>query len=148
MKKTSELIRIAQRLAQDTPQFHSIKGPGVGDHATAKFMETLRRLASEALGEDCSEKCICGDTKFAVDFWFPDEMTVVEFALTLRNSSSEFHKDIFKVLLAVDSGKTIQKLVFVSKPGAIKRNNEPGPRAIMDWLKRKQGIEVQIIELQ
>ena len=75
-------------------------------------------------------------------------MPVVEFALTLRNSSSEFHKDIFKVLLAVDSGEKVNKLVFISKPGAIKRHSEPASKAITDWLKRKYEIEITIIELK
>ena len=148
MNKASELIKIAQDLASDTPEFHSIKGPGKGDHATKDFMRTMREIAHNAFGQDYAEKKISGDTNFAVDFWFPDEMTIVEFALTLRNSSSEFHKDIFKALLAVDSGKEVQKLVFISKPGAIKRHNEPASKAIRDWLNKKYGIKTTIIELE
>jgi hypothetical protein len=148
MNKTSELIKIAQDVASDTSEFHDIKGPGKGDHATKDFMRTMREIALNAFGQDYSEKKISGNTNFAVDFWFPDEMTIVEFALTLRNAQSEFHKDILKALLAVDSGKKVQRLVFISKPGAIKRHNEPASRAIMDWLNNKYEIETTIVELK
>jgi hypothetical protein len=148
MNKTFELIKIAQNLASNTPAFHSIKGPGIGDHATKAFMLAIQKLAHDAFGYDYSEKKISRPTNFAVDFYFPDEMTVVEFALTLRNSSSEFHKDIFKVLLAVDSGEEVNKLVFISKPGAIKRHSEPASKAITNWLKKKYEIEIKIIELK
>lgn len=147
MDKTSELIKIARDIAADTPEFHIIKGPGRGDHATRDFMAILREIAENAFGQDHSEKRISGDTKFSVDFWFPDEMTVVEFALTLRNAASEFHKDIFKVLLAIDSGVDVKRLVFISKPGAIKRHNEPASKAITDWLNKHYNVEMDIIEL-
>lgn len=148
MNKTSELIKIAQNLASNTPEFHSIKGPGIGDHATRAFMLEMKKLAYDAFGHDYSEKRISRPTNFAVDFWFPEEMTVVEFALTLRNASSEFHKDIFKVLLAVDSGEKVDKLVFISKPGAVRRHNEPASKAITNWLKKKYEIQTEIIELK
>jgi hypothetical protein len=148
MDKTSKLIKMAQSLASATPEFHNIKGPGTGDHATKAFMLKVRKLAHDAFGEDYSEKRISDDTNFAVDFWFPDEATIVEFALALRNSSSEFHKDILKVLLAVDSGKKVHRLVFISKPGAIKRHNEPASKAITNWLANKYEIETTTIELK
>jgi hypothetical protein len=148
MNKTSELIKIAQNLVSDTHEFHSIKGPGKGDHATKDFMRTMREIAHNAFGKDYSEAKISGDTNFAVDFWFPDEMTIVEFALTLRNSSSEFHKDIFKALLATDNKVEIERLVFVTKPGGRKRHREPASQAVMGWLKKKYNITVTIEELE
>jgi hypothetical protein len=147
MDKTSELLKIARDIATDTPEFHTIKGPGKGDHATKDFMLTLREIANTAFGKDYSEKKISGDTKFTVDFWFPEEMTVVEFALTLRNAASEFHKDIFKVLLAVDSGINVKRLIFISKPGAAKRHKEPASKAITNWLSKHYDIKLDIIEL-
>jgi len=148
MDKTAEIIRIAQHLASNTPEFHSIKGAGKGDHATAAYMLKLRKLAHDTFGYDYSEKKIAGTTNFAVDFWFPEEKTIVEIALTLRNSASEFHKDIFKALLAVDSGADVRQLVFISKPGAIRRHSEPASMAITNWLREKHGIETTIFELK
>jgi len=148
LTKTAQLIKMAQNLASNTPEFHSIKGPGKGDHATKAFMLTIRKLAHDAFGEDYAEKNISGDTKFAVDFWIPEEMTIIEFALTLRNASSEFHKDILKALLAHDSGNNVQKLIFISKPGAIKRHSEPASKAVLHWLKKNYRIETEIIELK
>ena len=147
MDKTSELIKIARDIAADTPEFHAIKGPGKGDHATMVFMRTMQEIALNAFGQDHAEKRISGSTNFTVDFWFPEEMTVVEFALTLRNAASEFHKDIFKVLLAIDSGVRVKRLVFISKPGAVKRHNEPASKAITNWLDKHYSIKLDIIEL-
>jgi hypothetical protein len=141
MDKTSELIEIARKLAQGMPEFYGIKSP--------EFLKVLKPRASEAFGEDCWEKCISGNTKFAVDFWFPDEMTVVEFAFDIGGASgSEFYRDIFKVLLAIDCGRKVENLVFVSKPGAIRRHSEPASKAITEWLERNYGVKITIIELK
>ncbi len=43
MNKPSELIKIAQDLVDKTSEFHKIKGPGKGDHATGQFMKALQR---------------------------------------------------------------------------------------------------------
>lgn len=147
--KASELVRIAQELADITPEFHAIKGPGLGDQATGKFIKALRARALEIFGQGCSEQRISGETKFTVDFWFPDEKTVVEFAFDIRNASgSEFYKDIFKVLLAIDGGRNIENLLFVSKPGAIRRHSEPASKAITEWLERNYGVKITIVELK
>ena len=45
--KWASLIRLAQSLASDQEDFFLIKGPGVGDRATAAFMSKLRQMAAE-----------------------------------------------------------------------------------------------------
>ena len=148
MNKTNTLIALAQKLADATPEFHRIKGAGTGDRATNTFMKELRALARDCFGEDHSEHRVVDGAKFAVDYWFPDEGTIVEIALSLRNSQSEFHKDLFKALLAVDSGRKVKHIVFVSKPGAIKRHDEPASKAIRNWMKKYYGVETKIVELK
>jgi len=147
MNKARELVRIARDIASETQDFHRVKGPGHGDRASCVFMNELRRRAIKQFGTDYSEKQISGDIKSAVDFFIPEEKTVIEIALTLKNPLSEFHKDIFKALLAIDNGKDIQQLVFVCKPGGRKRHQEPASQAIMRWLKDKYRIEVTIEEI-
>jgi hypothetical protein len=46
----------------------------------------------KSLGEDFSERKICGDTAQAVNFYFPSEATFVEVAFGLRNPQTEFEK--------------------------------------------------------
>jgi hypothetical protein len=85
MGKVEVLVKLAQRLASETPGFFDLKGPGVGDRATGAFMAELRERLRAAVGDDSSEKRICGENNLAVDFFFPDEQAVVEVAFSLRN---------------------------------------------------------------
>lgn len=111
-------------------------------------MRKLQCRAEKVFKEDLSEKRICGDTKFAVDFYFPEESTIIEVALSLKNSNTEFEKDILKALMAQDTGQTVTELLFLSKPGAIKRHKQPGSRDIVDWVKRTHDIQIEIKELR
>lgn len=147
MTKVQQIVKIAQQIADEMPNFHEVKGPGKGDKANHDFMAKLRERVGNQLGIDYSEKQISGEIKSAVDFFLRDEKTIVEIALTLKVPLSEFHKDIFKALLAKDKGEDIEKLVFISKPGAKKRHNEPASQAIMKWLNDNYSIEVEIFEL-
>ncbi len=142
------LHQVAQRIAVEHPAFFDAKGPGKGDRCTEDYMNKVRHAAQREFGADFAEASICGDGVAAkVDFYFPDEGSVVEIALTLKNPSNEYEKDFFKVLLAKEAGARINRLVFISKPGAIKRRSEPLPRAISDWAKRHHDIDTVILEL-
>ena len=147
MLYSEKLITLAQKIADGSPGFFDIKGPGKGDKATHAFMKDLQSQAKQLFGEDFSEKGICGNNKFAVDFFFPVEATIVEIALTLRNSNSEFTKDILKAMLSQHAGNTIKKLIFVAKPGATKRHEEPASKSIISLVESKFGISVIIREL-
>ena len=139
---------MANEIAGMTPDFHGIKGPGAGDNANHVFMATLRSRARDTFGKDYAEKQISGDIKSAVDFYIPEEKTIIEIALALRVPLSEFQKDIFKALLARDNGVEVEHLVFVAKPGARKRHQEPASQAIIHWLKKHYSINVAIEELK
>ena len=148
MVLSEKLVELAQKIADDSPGFFEIKGlPGNGDKATNAFMKELQSQAKQLFGEDFSEKGICGDNKFAVDFFFPEEATIIEIALTLRNAISVFSKDILKAILSQKAGNTIKKLIFISKPGAIKRHEEPASKSIISLVKKEFGISVIIREL-
>ena len=47
--------------------------------------------------------------RFRFDFFFPDEAVAVEFAFGLHNPNSEFERDIFKCLLAIDDGCPVEE---------------------------------------
>jgi len=148
MDRPNELFELAQKIADERPTFFDKKGPGIGDRDTSKFMEELKKRTKDKFGCNLAEKLICRDNKSTVDFYFREKETIVEVALSLHNSLSEFEKDIIKAILAVQvGGHPVKKLLFVSKPEAEKRHEAPLSRSIISWVKKDYGIEVEIKEL-
>ena len=147
MSKVEQLVQVAQEIADENAGFFEIAGPGAGDRRTNAFMQELRRRANNLFGQDFSEQKICGDNNLAVDFFIPEESAVVEVALSLRNSNTEFERDILKALMAQEAGYPMAQLVFLSKPGAVKRHAQPSSRAIVAWAERNHGIHVEVREL-
>ena len=148
MDRPSRLLELAQTIAIERPTFFETKGPSVGDKDTAVFMRELRRRAHREFGSDFSEKKICGENNLCVDFYFPEESTIVEVALSLKNPISEFERDILKAIMAQESGQRVNALLFVSKPGGVKRCAQPGARAIVAWAQRAHGLAVEIQEIK
>ena len=144
--KGDQLYLLAQAIAVRTPGFFDIKGAGDGDRATAVFISQLRKLAQGRFGTDHSEAKACKSAGFAFDFYFRDEETVVEIALGLRNPNSEFERDIFKCLLALDDGCIVKRLLFIAKPGALAQYSSPGRKAIVDYALRRLGLEIEVLE--
>ena len=129
--KTLGLLTLARELAIADPKFHSVLGPGEGDRRTQKFMRELRKRASSAFGEDYAERKVCGETSLAVDFYFPEEATIVEVALGLPNPGSEFEKDVLKAVMAQELGNSVRRLVFISRPGGARKCQQPGRAAVI-----------------
>jgi hypothetical protein len=148
MGRPDELFELAQKIADEKPTFFDKKGPGIGNRDTNSYTEELKKRAKDKFGYDLAEQPICGDNKSTVDFYFREEETIVEVALSLWNSLSEFEKDIIKAILALKvGGHPVKKLLFVSKRGAEKRRENPLSRSIISWVKKDYGIDVEIKEL-
>ena len=145
--KPSKLLSMARDIASASPDFQKVRGPGAGDHATQGFMRRLRDRAREAFGEDYSERKLCGETSLAVDFYFPDEGTIVEIALGLPNPASEFEKDILKAIMAQDFGHRVRRLFFISRAGAVKKCSQPGRSTVKQWASAKHQLVVEVHEL-
>jgi hypothetical protein len=146
--RPERLCVLAQRIAERTPDFFERKGPGKGDHATVAFVRSLREAAQGLFGSDFSEKTSCSSAGFRFDFYFPEEEVVVEFAFGLHNPISEFERDIFKCLLAIDDGCPVKKLMLIGKPGAIALLSAPAPKAIVAFAQMRFELAVEIFELQ
>lgn len=146
--KPERLCLLAQRIAESTPDFFETKGPGKGDHATAKFVRSLQEAARGMFGNDFSEKLACTSAGFRFDFFFPEEAVAVELAFGLQNPNSEFERDIFKCLLAIDESCLVKKLMLIGKPGAIGRLSAPAPKAIISFVKKRFDLQVEVLELQ
>jgi len=145
--RSAVILQLARELASESEDFFKVKGPGAGDKANHRFMAELRARAKRDLRTDYSEKKICGEIGSAVDFYVKEERTIVEIALGLSAPQSEFHKDLFKALLAKENGNDVTRLLFIAKPGAIKRHREPASVAIIQWLKKYYNISINIQEL-
>ena len=142
------LFNLAKRLASKQEDFHAVRGPGAGDKATGIFMRELILRARKLFdGEDYSEKRICGSNSFAVDFYFPEERTIVEVALGLPNPASEFEKDVLKAIMAKESGHQVARLLFISRPGASRKCSQPGRTAIKEWALKNHDLRVEIRDL-
>ena len=103
-------------------------------------MKELRHLAQLQFGADLSEKKCIAATKMAFDFYLEAEAAAVEIALSLDKPISEYERDIFKCLLAKQGGLAVKKLVFIAKPGALKRLAAPAPRAIAEYVTRQHQL--------
>jgi hypothetical protein len=146
MSKAEQLATLALKLASDWPQFFEILGPGVGDRATSAYMNELNSQAFRHFEEDFSQKCISGNNGLSVDFYFPDEATVIEIAMGLRNPNSEFERDILKAIMAQEAHNPVTRLLFLTKPGGIAKANSPSARAIIAWAQQKHGLTVEVRE--
>lgn len=145
--KALTLFVLAQRIADQTPGYFIAQGPGRGNLRSNAFMEQLKSIAKQTFGRDYSEAKLCGDNKLAMDFYFPDEETVVEIAGLLTGPNSEYEKDIFKCLLAKDNGCKIRHLIFIAKPGAARILSAPGRTAIAQFVLKTFGLEISVEEL-
>ncbi len=146
-QKPERLFLLAQRIAEQTSAFFEVKEPGQGDRATNEFMVSLRKVARATFGQDYGEKTIREGLGYALDFYFPDERTAIEVALSLHQPMTEYERDIFKCLLGQESGVPIDRLLFITKPGANSRQSAPGPKAIAEFVRQKFGLNVEIQEL-
>jgi len=146
MNRTEMLLAKARELAAKNSSFQAVLGPGDGDRATADFLRKLQSIFSSDQIV-CHEQKICGDTGFAVDFYFSEDETIVEVALGLPNPQSEFEKDILKAIIAKELGSPVRRLVFISRAGGEKKCSQPGRRAVIAWARAKHDLLIEIFDL-
>jgi hypothetical protein len=148
MSNAERLITIAGQLANEIVGFFEIAGPGKGDTRTQAFMKNLGLRAENEFGRNFAEREICGQTALRPDFYFSEEGSIVEIALSLRNPNSEFERHILKAIIAKEAGHHVNKLLLLCKPGGEARHRQPSSMAFIDWLHRQHKIEMIIRDLQ
>ncbi len=145
-----QIFELAQKTASLIPSFQERVGPGLekGNGVTNAYLKALDQVVTDNFRDEVllQERAAPG-IKYTFDYYIPSEQTVVEIALSLRNIVTEFEKDIFKAILAKDSGKPVRKLLLIGKQGSVCRQNGTGPTAIKCWVFRNCGIEVEVREL-
>jgi hypothetical protein len=147
MNKTQDLYNEAQKISNEIPNFFNAMGAGKGNLITNDFMGRLRTKMFKLLSYDYSEKRICTENALTVDYYFPDERTIVEVALGLKKPNSEYEKDILKTLIARENNIEVDKLVFIAKPDAIKKCNQPARKRIRKWLEDNHQIIIEVLEI-
>lgn len=151
MPVTHYLIRAAREEARKVEGFDERLGPGrtAGNGVTKANLASLhQRILKGKWRTDIEiEKKVRTDLQYRYDFYIPREQTVVEVALSLRNVVTEFEKDLFKVALGKEAGLKIKRLIFLAKPGAEKRQSEPGPMAIREPFEKKHRVQIEVHEL-
>lgn len=147
MNKSDKLFDIANEVAAEIHGFFLINGPGKGNKLTNSYIHEVGRRARELFGEDFSEKKLCGENSLKVDFYFPDEATIVEIALGLSKPNTEYEKDILKAIMAKNLGNKVNRLLFFCKPGGEKKCRQPGRSAVKHWLNNNVGIELEVRDL-
>jgi len=140
------LLAAARELAVKNPSFQAVLGPGAGDRATARYLRELQSIVSPG-PDPCHEQRICGPTGFAVDFYLPEEQMIVEVALGLPNSQSEFEKDILKAIIAKELGSDVRRLMFISRAGAEKKCSQPGRKAVIAWARKNHDLSIEVHDL-
>ena len=148
MSNADRLVAVAEQLANEILGFFEVAGPGKGDTRTQAFMKELDVRAEKELGQNFAEREICAQTGLRPDFYFPEEGSIVEVALSLRNPNSEFERDLLKAIIAKEAGNRVQRLLLLCKPGGEARHRQPSSVAFIDWLLRVYRIEVVIRDLQ
>ncbi len=140
MTKTRTILRLAQEVADSLPDMFRKKGPGERNKFTNRYMAALNQKVTEALGKQYVEQPISGNTRQCVDFFVPDEKTIVEVELSLYNVHTNLDRDIFKALLEIDSGHQIHTLLLVGKEPAKQRHTQPASMALIKWVRTHHAL--------
>jgi hypothetical protein len=150
---TNAVLDLAQKLSEKYQDHFVIKGPGIGDRETNRFINGLRVEVHAKFDDEDKKQAVYSEFRLfntmnsiRVDYWFPDEGTILEIAFGLRNPLSEFERDVLKAVTARDAGLPVSKLVLLSKPGALKRLGAPWYQHVIRWAKKK-GVSMYIFEL-
>jgi hypothetical protein len=145
-----QIFTLAQQIADRIPGFQDRKGPGkkAGNGVTNRFIRALDTAVSDNWPAIVrQQEPVAPGVRYTFDYFIPSEDTAVEIALSLRNIVTEFEKDIFKAILAKESGKRVERLVLIGKAGSIKRQNGTGPNAIKAWVQQRCVIQIDVMEI-
>jgi hypothetical protein len=146
MTKAEQILNLVQSIAHEYDLFQS-RGPGAGNKHINEALAELNRRVAKTLGWDCIQQSLTANNKQSVDFWLEDEKTIIEVEFSLTNPYPCLEKDLFKTFLALDAGKSVERLVLIGDPGCRQRLLAPAPRSVINWAKKHHGIDVLVWEL-
>jgi hypothetical protein len=150
MPIADDLLKVIHQAAADIPTFNDRLGPGVnaGNGANRNFLQTVNTAVTERWPDRVEiDRTAISGAKLNFNFYIPSEKTAIEIALSIRNPVSEYEKDIFKGLMARDSGLPLERLILIGKSGSVKLRNSPGSKAIRDWAWKTHNLKVEVHEI-
>lgn len=145
-----DLLHIIHNTASEIPTFDQRLGPGAdkGNGATKFFVKKVNEIAAERWPNQVQQNFrAVPNTRMDFDLYVPSECTAIEIALSLRNSVSEYEKDIFKALLAQSAGLPLKRLILIGKNDSVRIRNMPASVAIRNWAWEKHSLKIEVHEI-
>jgi hypothetical protein len=146
-QRASRIVAIIQEVAAEFDVFRS-RGQGAGNVHTNSALAEINSRVERELGAEVLQCVLCPGNRQSVDFFLRDEATVIELEFSLSNPYPCLEKDLFKVLLAKEAGVEVKELVLVGDPGSIRRLSAPAPKAVIDFVRKRHGLTVSVVELK
>jgi hypothetical protein len=146
MKRTARIVEMANQVARAYPTLLLRRTPGRRP-VVDQYMRAFGKQVDAEVGAGMAEQRISGSNEFRVDFYVEEDAAVIEIEFNLPGSHSNFERDIFKILLARDTGRVVKTLVLVGPPGSRERLSEAGPKDIITWVKKHHRLDVQVLDL-
>jgi len=146
MSKAERIFQLAQEGA-DTYRMFKLRRAGAGTLFVNEVINHLKFLVTQEFGSDVVNQFLSAANRQAVDFWLEDEHTIMEMEFNILTLPPVLEKEVFKALLAKDSGKDVRQLILIGDPSAALLSHAPTPASIIEWVERQHQIRVQIWDL-
>lgn len=147
MTKAERIFQLAQKDA-DAYRMFKARRAGAGPPYINEVINHLKFLVVQEFGTGVANQFLSKENCQSVDFWLEDEQTIMEIEFNTFSSPPVLEKEVFKALLAKDAGKDVRRLVLIGDPGSLLLSQAPTPVSIINWVKRRHQIQVQIWELK
>ncbi|SRR6266849_454664 len=144
--QAQQIIAIVQRAATQHNAFVAV-GPGAGNAVTNLVMRQANQEIAALFADAVIEQAFLEGVRQNVDYYLAGTREVIEVELSLSNPYPCLEKDSLKILLARDSGHKIDRLILVGDRGCAQRMAAPAPQAIIEYLDRCHGLQVEVHEL-
>ncbi len=147
MNREQQIITWVQASASRHGRFTKKWGPGEGNKITNRIMKEVEALVGTELGACIAEQKLTPHSDQSVDYWLEAERTVIEVEFSLSNPAAVLQKDMLKVMLGIEAGRKIDRLVLVGGPGSERRLDLPSAQEVIGFAKRQFRVHVVVHEL-
>ena len=146
MSKAERIFQLAQEDAQSY-HMYKLRRAGASTPFVNEVVNHLKSRVAQEFGAGVVNQFLSNQHGQSVDFWLEDEQTIMEVEFDILSSPPVLEKQIFRALLAKDTGKDVKRLILIGDPGSVLLSQSPTPTAVIDWVQRHCQIGVEIWEL-
>jgi len=147
MNKAERIFQLAQQVA-NSYELLQARRAGSGDLYTREVVDYLKSLAIQEFGPEVTNQWLSHVDHPPVDFWLKDEQTIIEVEFSLWSSVPVLEREVFKALLAKDTGQAVQQLILIGDPGLARYCDSPLQRSIIDGAERHHHLHIHIWQLK